>query len=380
MESALVEADVRSQPRTFAIRDVAELITLVFTEEDMVLASVTAGFFGAAASQTPTSNILARAVQYLSDGLEDRFWSVLEGQFQEGRGAEATQLLQARVAMHIQRKEYSRDFGSQLLQLLRSLPPPIRRLGTTFPLLSVRQCIELSQFAGEEDLADVQFLFDAAAGKIANCSQPPVQATPMTGTQEKGESPSGLHLVLAMISADALAHRIGLPIDTARATYQLGGVTTASYDEFRQVYSSFYLHLLRHVRSGAISVDPGAAARDALNLVEQAFGRDGGLSGAEAEARDATRGGLRFVLDVMTEFFKREQQAKEVSRVLKEAIDPLDWAGKVAFMSELLHRLGPDLPPDLRGQPAERYAKYVESFVQQYVKSINEIGRLMRAM
>jgi hypothetical protein len=380
MESALVEADARSQPRTFAVRDVAELITRVFAEEDIVLASVTAGFFGAAASQTPTSNPLARAVQHLTDRLEDRFWLVLEDQFQSGRGAKAVRLLQARASLHIQRREYPRDFGRKLLQLLQSLPPPTRRLGTTFPLLTVGQCIELSQFAGEADHADVQFLFDAAAGKIAGWSQPRVQATPITGTQEKGESPTGLDLVLAAINAEALAQRIGLPIDTARATYQLGAVTTVSYDEFRQVYSSFYLHLLRHTRSCSVPVDLSAVARDALDLVEQAFAREGGLAGAMAEARDGTRGGCRFLLDVMTEFFKRDQQAKEISRVLKEAIDPLDWAGKVAFMSELLHRLGPDLPPDLRAQPAERYAKYVESFVQQYVKSINEIGRLMRAM
>lgn len=380
MENALVETDARGRLRTFAVRDVAELISQVFAEEDIVLASVTAGFFCAGAPPTPTSNILARGVQHLSDGLENRFWSVFEGQFQEGRGAEATQLLQARVAMHIQRKEYPPDFGHQLLQLLRSLPPFVRRLGTTYPLLPVRQCIELSQFADEEDLADVQLLFEAVAGKIAGWSQPPAQATPITGKQEMGESPTGLDLVLAAISADALAQRIGLPIDTARATYQLGTVTTSSYDEFRQVYSSFHLHLLRHVRSGSMPVDQSTVARDALDLVEQAFGRDGGLAGAMAEARDGTRGGLRFLLDVMTEFFKRDQQAKEISRVLKEAIDPLDWVGKVAFMKELLDRLGRQLPPAIRDQPAERYAKHVEFFVQKYVESLEGVSRLLRAL
>lgn len=380
MEDALLEADAHGQPRTFAVRDVAELIAQVFTEEDIVLANVRAGFFGASIPQTPMSDLFARVLQRLSDRIEARFWSVLEGQFQGGRGAEANELLRARVAMHIRRKEYPTDFGRKLTQLLQSLPPPVRGLGATFPLLPVRQCIELSQFAGEVDHGDVQFLFETAAGKAADSARSPLQATPITGAQERLKSSAGLDLVLDSICGNALAQRIGLPIDTARATYQLESVTTSSHHDFLRICSSFYSHLLCHVCCSAISVDPGAAVRDALDLVGQAFEREGGLSGAEAEARDATRGGLRFVLDAMTESFKRDQQSKEVRRVLKEAIDPMDWASKVTIMSELLTRLGSGLPPDLRARPVERYAKSVEALIQQYVKSVNEMGRLMRAM
>jgi hypothetical protein len=380
MESALLEIDARGRLRTFAVGDVTELVTQVFAEENMVLASVAAGFFCAANPPAPESSIVGRLVQHLTDRLEVRFWLALEAHLHNGRRTEALRLLTARARLHIGRREYPPDLGRRLLQLLRSLPPTTRRLKVAAPLLPIRLCIELSQFAGESDHADVQLLFDAAAGKVAAWRQSAPQPRISRPAPAGQVAPTPLDLVLSEISAEALAQRIGLPIDAARACFQLEMVTADSYDEFRRVFASFYLHLLRHTRSIPAPLDTNAAAGEALDLVVNAFARDGGVAGAMAEAKDATRGGLRYVIDLMTAHYKRTEQTKDVNRVLRDAINPLDWPGKVAFMKELMDRLGPSLPPAIRDQPPERYAKHVDIFVQHYVGFLDEISRLLRTL
>jgi len=72
-------------------------------------------------------------------------------------------------------------------------------------------------------------------------------------------------------------------------------------------------------------------AKDAIALLERAFANGGGFEAALAEARYPAHGGLRRVLDVVTDQYKAEQRSKHVSRVVREAIDPLDWDARVAF-------------------------------------------------
>ena len=89
---------------------------------------------------------------------------------------------------------------------------------------------------------------------------------------------------------------------------------------------------------------------------------------------------MRFVLDVITEQYKLEQQSKHVSRVLYEALDPLNWNERVAFMRALLDRLSPHLPPDLCGQPPERFARHYDIIVKTYVRSLDQVKQMLRTL
>ena len=144
-----------------------------------------------------------------------------------------------------------------------------------------------------------------------------------------------LQSILSEISAETLTNLIGLPIDTARAVYIMDSVTVNSYEEFNETIASFYLHLIRHIRKLAEPVDLEAAGAEAFALLERTFSKKGGLQAALAEAKNAINGGLRLVLDMVTEQFKREEQEKHINRVLKSALDPLDWKGKVGLMGAL---------------------------------------------
>ncbi len=204
-----------------------------------------------------------------------------------------------------------------------------------------------------------------------------------TGGEEKSTSSgaeAALDAVLSEISAETLAQKIGMPIDAARAAYALETVTVESNQAFNDTIAAFHLHVLRHTSASPAPVDSEAIADEALSLLGRAFINKGGENAARAEARFGVHGGLRLVLNVMTEQMKTEQQAKRVSRVLRDAVDPLDWDDRVAFMAALLERIGSQLPPELRNRSPRVYARQYDVIVQAYVNSLDRVKELFRTL
>jgi len=117
-----------------------------------------------------------------------------------------------------------------------------------------------------------------------------------------------------------------------------------------------------------------------LALLENAYGDAGGLAAARSEAKFALKGGMRRILDLMTERFKQEQRYKRVHRVLTEALDPLDWDRQLAFMSALLARLRPHLPNELCSADPARYVRRRDEIVRVYVDALDRIQDLMRTL
>ena len=134
---------------------------------------------------------------------------------------------------------------------------------------------------------------------------------------------------------------------------------------------------MRHTESVPQSINNEIVAAEALALLERAFRDKGGVDGAQAEARHGINGGMRFILDVMTEQYKAEQQTKRVSRVFKAALDPLDWNARVQFMATFLERLGPHLPPEILAQPPARFARHYEPILKTYVQSLDRVRQLL---
>lgn len=150
------------------------------------------------------------------------------------------------------------------------------------------------------------------------------------------EGNAQLQSILSELDADTLTALIGLPIDNARAAYVMGSVVVDSHEKFNDTIVSFYLHLLRHTRRVFEPADLKAAGSEAFELLENAFSKKGGYKGALAEARNATNGGLRFVLDMMTEQLKWKQQEDYIRFVLKTEIDALPWKRRVVLVEALL--------------------------------------------
>jgi len=240
----------------------------------------------------------------------------------------------------------------------------------------MEHCLDLARFSGKDDHEDVAILFDAAPGKsIARKAE---ERKSSVGITNSTEASAAVDTVLDMISADSLSRKFGLPIDAARAAYAIGEVVLESYEDFLDTVTAFYLHLIRHTNSITAPVDMDEAASEAYDLLDRAFRNKGGADVAWAEARHGTKGGLRFIIDVMTEQFKTEQQAKHVNRVFKETADPLDWKAREAFMEAFLARIESHLPEEIRNQPAERYTRHYEPIVRIYVQSMDQVREKLR--
>ena len=362
-----------------AVSDVNQLLQTILTDEAVVLAGLRSGFFAAEGLCDGDGGPTEHAVRFLAQGNRRRFWSVLESHLLGGHTGQAQQLLSAWLQFHVGQNKYPQDFGRKLLQLVRSLPPAPRRLKTTFPLLSMDECLQLGQLTGEAHDEDLRHLIDAAFGRIASPTDAPPEVSATTA-RTPSEASAAVDTVVEQISADALAQKVGLPIDNARAVYVMEYVTIESHELFCQTIAAFYLALLRHTDAASCSADPRTVADEATALLDRAFADKGSAVGALAEARDGTRGGMRFVLDVMTEHYKTKRQTQYVNRVLADALDPLDWDGRVAFVAALLERLGPHLPADIRSAPPKRFARHHDQIVHAYVQSLDRVKQLLRTL
>jgi len=368
----------RDRLKLIAVKDVSQLVKVVFDDETIVLAALRQGFFQIAAEDAPSSDPIGCALQFLNRGNEGRFSSALQRRLLAGQSGEGQELLTARIDFHLRQHTYPHGLGHQLLPLVQSLPPAIRRLRRLFPLLPMRHCIEVSQHAGQTDYDDVKQLIEAVSGGRGRASIAEFGKSLPAGCP--ADSISALEVILSEIEATHLTRTIGLPIDTARASYVMNAVTVDSHEEFHDTVSAFHLHLLRHVRGGCLPEEPDALSAEALALLERAFSKRGGLEAALAEAREGTHGGLRSVLDAMTEQYKAEEQAKHIDRIFKEALDPLDWDARVMLMAALLQRLAPDLPEDIRSAPPERFARRWEILVRAYVNSLDKMRDVLRTL
>ena len=297
-----------------------------------------------------------------------------------GESNEAKELISALTSFHIKKKTYPKGFGEGLINLVRALPPEIRRFKIDFPLMTISKLTAVGQYARESDGEDLQLLFSAIFREQFELSKKVAGRYQSTENTDEGQFESQLDLLKSEIDADALAFKFGIPIDSARASFTLESVRLKESQNLTEIATSFYIHLLRHTQNikGVVSVRNAEA--EALALIERTFSTKGGFRGAIAEAKHATNGGLRMILDMLTEEYKHELKKQHVSYVLKSALDPLDWESKVSLITEIMKTLQHVLPKKIKSQPPERFAGHYELIVNAYVDSINKLDMIFRRL
>lgn len=378
-EKGQIQAAVATARNTFtvtAVADIGELLPQVLREESLLLAAFRRDFFGKSLPAASTSP-LEGASAFLTADHEKRFWLALSLAFATNELEAGRRLLGEGLRCHLRRKIYPCGWGANLLPLVTSLPVPVRRRPSLFPLVGLRDCFRLAQFARREEQADAQTLLQAVEGKrLPELHRSEARPEPAPGPKQAQET---VEAVLDAISPAALTQRIGLPIDGARAAYVIPEIVLESHEEFFDQIESFYLALLRPLTGGVVMTHDMLAA-EAHDLLARAFSDRGGVDAAWAEARHGTKGGMRYVLDMMTERFREDRQAQWINQVLKTALDSSDWPARVAFMRAFLDRIGPQLSPEIRSQPPERFARHYELILPEYVRSLNQVSRILQRL
>jgi len=190
---------------------------------------------------------------------------------------------------------------------------------------------------------------------------------------------SVLESLLAQIEPERLAATVGLSIDIARGSFTVRAAVLEDHDKILDVVTRFYAHLLRRTGSPGARADKSRMASDACALLERAFARDGGTAAAVAEARTGARGELRFVLDQMTEQYRRDRTEERVREVILATLGPLGFPEKVAFLREFFARFSNVVPPECAGEPPERYAEKCDS-IEACVQGLRQVSSVFRRL
>lgn len=368
----------KGQIKLTVIKDIHDTLKSFFTEEAIVMSALVQGFFDTKPDLKGDNNPLSRSVAFLLADNEGRFWETTKGHLFMKEAEKAEDVIKSFIDYHLGRKCYPRNFGEQLYRLAISLPLLVKRLDGLFPLLTVEQCIALSHHAESTDHADVQMLFKLTSPdeliKMMDDTSSEIKE-PISGDDREDQI---MRKILFELSDANLTKKLRLPLDEARACYQMISVTTKNASEFNQAITSFYIHMMRHTQSPEGHVSSSAASAEAIDRVEDSFRRMGGYNTALAEAKTGTKGGLRHVFDVMTESEKSIKTGKYMTMIIKEAIDSVDWDAKVKLSVHIKNQYGRYLPDSLRIMEPEQLAHRLEEVIRVLAEGEKSIDHWLR--
>jgi len=352
---------------------------LVFGEEDIVAASLENGFFENGVKITDLKEPANRAALYFVSGNNNRFWQILRRYLLTGNSEKAQEMLKLFASYHIDQEIYPAHFGDRLFSLICATPPAVRRIPDLFPLLDTGRCIHLAGFAeSDHDYEDVYKMLDANRGKVTQyIVRPNAYSSSMEDLPDRGHNI--FDMVVAKINELAMTENFGLKIDSARASFTLNSVTIGNYEEFLETITSFYIHLRCYENSEPVkSIDQQRSRNEAVELLENTFRNNGGMEAALPRARDGTEGGMRKILDEMTDFYKLSQQQKHITAIFRQSVDSLCWDERVEFMRHAMERLKNFMPQELRNEPPERFARDYEAIIKAYVNGMDKFNQLLR--
>ena len=350
-----------------SVGNVEELLKTILTEEDILYAALDRNQ-PVAMQKGKHDDPIARAVLHLGGDLEDRFWETMRRLLFSGLVDRAKALLLTRAHSSLRAEEYPASIGARLAALVASVPRHVIVDPSIFPLLPMGPCMDLLRLAGGGEDEDAVMLLDAVRNMKGGRGTPARADNSNDG--DSGSAEAILRSILSEISAIGLANSVTGPIDEARTTFPLGSVVVSSEEEFHDGVTRYFRHLICHC-DRAIYAKPQDVAAAALDLVRRAFESSGGLHAAMGEAKAATRGGMRAILDQMTEQFRQERTGMHVQAVLAQKTSDLSWEQKVALVRHVQDSVGPQLPQDLRMRRPEELAATCELVLRRYVQVVN---------
>ena len=368
--------------RLVPLSDVTGIPALFFEDTSILTGALSQGFFGAPLrSATTNTSVSSRFVECLLPSSDEYFWQTVRSDLRSRDFQGAQDLVSCRLRFHIARHEYPICFGHRLRDTMSSLPRVMRRQFARSLRIALGDLIQLSQLAvgGNED--DAILAFEAFHSPLAKSNAG--ESSPVTpdasAVDESASSHAVVNLVLDELSAESLANVVTLPIDAARGAFVLESALVRDHDEFLDTVTAFYAHLLVHTGTMLSPCGGEAIQREAAALLRRTFPKED-LRDAEAEARNGIHGGMRMVLDAMTDRLKSEQTESHIAKVLRENVDPLDWTERVAFTSAFIDRAASSIPREVREEAPERYARRLEDIIRTYVNSTEEVNQLLKRL
>ena len=193
-----------------------------------------------------------------------------------------------------------------------------------------------------------------------------------------------------MVSYDSLARaldereiadRVAIPHDDVRARYALPKNRVATFGEFTEWITSYYIyHYTTCVAPGA-HLNRADAASEAKNVLESQLRRgEGDINTYFVRARDGLDGGMRVVIDTLAEGLKGRAVTNYVRHVFDQHVSPESFKDKVEIIRQFIRSCGPQLSASIRADEIERYAHDWQALVNEYSHSLQRTSAMFRRL
>jgi len=366
---------------------IAGAVKAALSPDSRIIAAIRHGLFDTlpetrTSSQTaggatmPTLPAWANDLRHID---EAQWLEHLDRRIHAGRKPAAQRLLEARLERAVQTWMYPCGIGAALQASLETVPAGRRRAQLSGKLINTALMEAVMKLAGAQDHDDVKQLM-AAAGHAATTGgsmSGGAANLPGAGVEDLSSPEDKLAWLIDSQRDQAVAERIEQALDNARLSFQIETAGPWEGEAFIDLIASFFAHLFRYTGQ-RVSPDRDQLAAAAMSLLDRAYARDGGYKTALANARDHTQGGLRRVLDAMTDTLKFELRRADACNAHLLAIDGRDLDASLAQTRDLIEKFGPLLPQRFRDVPPEFLVGELESLVNEAVQTGDRLTQHLR--
>ena len=364
----------RGRIELFEIKHIADVIKKTLTPEARVIAALRSGYYDYKHDSSKASLI----IEQLTSNLESAFWTALETSIIEKNTSQVHNLLDRYISYYHTKHKYPPGFGKQLNLLLKSLPGVILKTPGLMPLISKSDCDSLVTYAGTNDQHDIKILQKTIRKPLETASNKQDQEQTLCTSSKRAEIL--LNHLLEQIETVLFDSTLQIEFDTARERFYCEQNSVKNYDELMKLLERFYTHMLRHTKTVPDKLDENRLMSEGLNLVQNAFPGKESLNAMINDAKRGTNGGLKAILDAITDYLKESTQQKHILTTFKEALDPLDQVIKIELAHLFKEQHSALLPPEIINQPVEDIAENIEPILLTFIEAKMQLTHTFRRL
>jgi hypothetical protein len=187
--------------------------------------------------------------------------------------------------------------------------------------------------------------------------------------------------MIRKMSPERISKEITVPLDAAMRSFKtIFQHQEITYHDFLDEITRFYVHILVSIKqiSPEETVDKSFMKAEAISVLQEAFGSESGHKYGHILAKENLQGGINTVFRKMISVLEQ----KERQKILRQAwieICPADWFARVAMTKEFMDFARPSLSKTVADLPPEMFADNVESIIDGYIRSMENVKNLMKS-
>lgn len=147
-------ANTSASKRLFALSDIENLVSEVFTSYDIVISSLRKEYFQFCSPNPKCCNRIAKVIRLLTDNNPNRFYQTIQNYVMVRNVQPVRELIDEYFSYYIRLRQYPASIGTKLSAIITSVPRHIKGEQNFYPLCNPALCIKAAQFAGPNDFND----------------------------------------------------------------------------------------------------------------------------------------------------------------------------------------------------------------------------------